>query len=49
MHIPAIKENLGFANSVLLKNLYGKLGVSSRKELYAIASQLPPEYTQLKL
>ena len=31
------------------KNLYGKLGVSSRKELYAIASQLPPEYTQLKL
>ena len=31
------------------KNLYGKLGVSSRKELYAIASQLPQEYTQLKL
>ena len=31
------------------KNLYGKLGVSSRKELYAIASQLPQEYTQLRL
>ena len=25
MHIPAIKENLSFANSKLLKNLYGKL------------------------